>query len=130
VDVGLSLLPVALGFVITLALMRLLAIDLNFMNIIVLPMVFGLGVDDGIHFVHRLREDGARNPAVALTGAGRPIIVTSLTTMVGFGSLVLADNPGLRSIGHLALIGVGACLVCSVVTLPAVLLAFRKRTPG
>jgi len=128
-DVVLALTPVSLGFLLTLTLMNLFSVQLNFMNIIVLPMIFGLGVDDGIHFVHRLREGGRSDVFAALHGAGKPIVITSLTTLVGFGSLVLAENPGLRSIGHLALLGISVCMICSVVVLPAFILAVRSNEP-
>jgi predicted RND superfamily exporter protein len=128
--VALALLPVTLGFVLTLGAMQVLGLGLNFLNVIVLPMIFGLGVDDGIHFVARLRQSESNDPHAALRSAGVPILITSLTTMVGFGSLVLAENPGLRSIAYVAVIGIAACLVCSVVLLPALVALVRRTHEG
>ncbi len=124
--VALALIPVCAGFAVTLACMKVLGINLNFMNIIVLPMIFGMGVDDGIHFISRLSERGSGGPIEALLGTGKPIMLTSLTTMAGFGSLVAANNPGLRSIGAVALLGVFICLVFSTILLPSLIILGRK----
>jgi len=113
-----ALLPAASGFLLTLSVMKLTGLRLNFMNVVVLPMILGIGVDDGIHFVHRFRESRAGGWRRALRGAGMPIVMTSLTSMVGFGSLVLADNAGLRSVGWVALIGLASCMLCTLMLLP------------
>jgi predicted RND superfamily exporter protein len=114
----LALIPSAGGFLVTLSAMKFVGVDMNFMNVIVFPVILGIGVDDGIHFVHRWKEKGSGGWARALNGAGMPIVMTSLTSMVGFGSLVLADNPGLRSLGWVAILGLGACMVSTLLVLP------------
>jgi len=128
----LALLPAAFGFGFTLSVMKLTGLRLNFMNVVVLPMILGIGVDDGIHFVHRWREKGLERWREALHGAGMPILMTTLTSMAGFGSLVLADNPGLRSVGWVALIGLSACMIFTLMLLPFLCrLAERKEAePG
>ncbi|MHC4601476.1 MAG: efflux RND transporter permease subunit, partial [Planctomycetota bacterium] len=113
-----SLVPCVAGFCLTLSVMKLTGIDLNFMNVVVFPVILGIGVDDGIHFVHRWREKEGGDWRAALEGAGMPIVMTSLTSMVGFGSLVLADNPGLRSLGWVAILGLAACMVSTLTILP------------
>ncbi|MHC5036607.1 MAG: efflux RND transporter permease subunit [Planctomycetota bacterium] len=124
-----ALMPAAFGFLITLSAMKLLNLPLNFMNIVVFPMILGIGVDDGIHFMHRWRE--GEDWRKALTGAGMPIVMTSLTSMVGFGSLVLADNAGLRSVGWIAILGLGACMGCTLMIMPPLCrLMERKRIAG
>ncbi|MBN2382771.1 MMPL family transporter [bacterium] len=127
----LSLLPLGLGVLWTLAIMRLLDLQLNFINMIVTPMLIGIGIDDGIHIVNHYRlqrkDDLARhNDFELLTIPGKGIVLTSLTTMIGFGSLSMAHYPGLQWIGLLTVLGVFLCLAFSTVFLPALIYAGHK----
>ena len=72
--------------------------------------------------VHRFRLEQEDGMVVALAHTGRAILVASLTTMVGFGSLAFASHRGMASLGTLLFLGVGACLVAAVVVLPNLLL--------
>ena len=116
---ALALLPLLLGMVWMLGGMALLGLRINFMNIFVATMVIGIGVDYGVHLLHRWYESGGRPDA--LEGTSRAIAVAALTTMVGFGSLVLSHFPGLRSVGSAAVFGALATAVASITVLPAVL---------
>ncbi len=119
---ALALMPLALGMVWMLGFMSFFGQSINFMNIFVITMVIGIGVDYSVHFLHRWTETGG-DPA-ALAGISRAIAVAALTTIVGFGSLVLSHYPGLRSVGFAAILGALATAVISVTVLPVVL---RKR---
>jgi predicted RND superfamily exporter protein len=105
--------------------MRLLQVDFNFINITISPLLIGIGVDSGIHIIHRYLEERAISIDGAVERAGRmtavAVLVTSLTTMLVFGSLLIARTPGLRLLGVSALLGIGFTLLFSVVFLPAVL---------
>ena len=133
-----ALVPLAWGLVAMLAVMKCVGLDLNYINVIVFPVVIGIGIDDAIHVVHRFRtsqvrtEAGARSAADAVAVTGRAIVLTSLTTMVGFASLALSEFRGLISLGLVAVIGVAACLVGSLFVLPAILewRAGRERAGG
>ena len=94
-------------------------IDLNPANLIVLPLVLGIGVDDGVHVVHDFRLQRFRYRTSASTI--NAILLTSLTSMIGFGSMMVASHRGLYSVGLVLVIGVGSCLFVSLVTLPAIL---------
>ncbi len=115
--------PLILGYVWMLGGMKLLQIDFNFINITISPLLIGIGVDNGIHILHRYAEERAIEPEGAIERAGRmtavAVIVTSLTTMLVFGSLLLARTPGLRLLGTSALLGIGFALVFSLLFLPA-----------
>ncbi len=115
----LALLPLLLGMVWMLGGMAMLGLRINFMNIFVATMVIGIGVDYGVHLLHRWYESGGQS--AALQGTARAIAVAALTTMVGFGSLVLSHFPGLRSVGSAAVFGALATAVASITVLPAVL---------
>jgi predicted RND superfamily exporter protein len=103
--------------------MRLLGMHFNFANLVVVPLIIGVGIDNGVHVVHRMRHEGERGMTVVLRHTGRAIIIAGLTTMTGFGSLALASHQGLASLGLSLLIGVGACVITAIVVLPNLLVA-------
>ena len=117
--------PLALGYIWMLGGMRLMAIDFNFLSITISPLLIGIGVDNGIHILHRVMEERQLDPDGAIErGASTTavaVIVTSLTTMLVFGSLVIARTPGLRLLGISALLGIGFSLVFALLFLPAAL---------
>lgn len=95
----LAALPMGIGILETLGLMGLLDIPLNPANMIVLPLTLGLGLDTGINLVHEMRcrrgrYRGASNPVLVA------VVVNTLTTMVGFGALMVANHQGLQSLGR------------------------------
>ncbi len=115
----LALLPLFLGMVWMLGGMAFLGLRLNFFNIFVLTMIVGIGVDYGIHFLHRFYETAGDVGQV--TETAKAIAVAALTTMVGFGSLVLSHYPGLRSVGAAAILGALATALLGITLLPALL---------
>ena len=123
--VGMALCPLLGGVAYMLGLSALLGIELNPANAVVVPLILGIGIDDGIHIVHRYRERKDVGAAVKLTG--RAVIMTSLTTMVGFGSLSTSHFPALASLGHIALLGIGSCLLTSLLLLPSLLMLVGKK---
>ncbi len=108
-----------MGAMIMFGVMGLLGIDLNPANLIVLPLVLGIGVDDGVHVIHDFREQ--RGTYRTSSSTINAIVLTSLTSMIGFGSMMVASHRGLYSVGMVLVIGVGSCLIVSLVTLPALL---------
>jgi predicted RND superfamily exporter protein len=120
----LVLTPRALGLLWMLGLMVMSGMKLNLFNIVVLPSVIGIGVDNGVHVYHRYREEGRNSLLFVLRNTGLAILMTTLTTIVGYSGLILAHHPGLNSIGDLAVIGIGATFVAAIVVLPAMLQFF------
>lgn len=123
--VGMALTPLLAGVAYMLGASALLGIELNPANAVAVPLILGIGIDDGIHIVHRYREKKDVGQAVKLTG--RAVIMTSLTTMVGFGSLSTSHFPALASLGQLALLGIGSCLLTSLLLLPSLLMCVGKK---
>jgi predicted RND superfamily exporter protein len=117
----LALLPLVVGLLWMLLLMEAFSLKLNFYNLVVLPAVLGIGNDAGVHMVHRYREEGRGSLLHVLRSTGEHVTMGSLTTMVGFGGLLLSFHPGLRSIGELAVVGVGTTLLAALLFLPALL---------
>jgi hopanoid biosynthesis associated RND transporter like protein HpnN len=121
----LALLPVVFGTWALLGLVGALGIPLNPANMIVLPLILGIGIDGGVHVVHDFRSQSGR---FRLTGSTTTaVVMTALTNMVGFGSLMTASHRGLVSLGRMVTLGVGCCLVMSLVTLPAMLRWISER---
>ena len=121
--------PLAIGVLWMGVVMYLLGMKLNFFNIVVLPSVIGIGVDNGVHIYHRYREEGAGSLYYVLKNTGLAVTMTTMTTIVGYSGLILARHPGLNSIGDLAIIGIGSTYVTAMIALPAMLQFFeRNRT--
>ena len=118
----LALVPVFVGTIWMLGFMRALGLSFNFANLVAVPIVLGVGIDAGVHIVHRLRLEGNDGIMTAVSHTGRAILIASLTTMVGFGSLMFATHRGMASLGALLVIGVGACSVAALIVLPNVLI--------
>jgi len=115
-----AILPMLLGLVMMFGVIGLLDLPLNPANMIVLPIIIGIGIDYGIHLVHDYRHRcGDRYTISASTATS--ILITSLTTFVGFGSMMIASHRGLQSLGRIFVIGMACCLITSVIVLPAML---------
>lgn len=147
-----AMLPALFGLVTLLALMTWLDIPLNPANMIALPLVLGIGVDDGVHLTEQFRQkrwglggsttnlnatsdntdvdlDTIRNrrPAYVLEpGTNLAILLTSVSTMLGFGSLMVAHHRGLFSLGWVLTVGIGLCWCFSVLLLPALFSAMVR----
>ncbi|MGA2954777.1 MAG: MMPL family transporter [Thermodesulfobacteriota bacterium] len=117
------LLPVILASLWTLGLMGLFKIDLNFMNLVVFTMILGIGVDYGVYILYRGLESTSVRLETGLEQVSKGVLLAGLTTLWGFGSLVFSSYPGLRSMGTVALMGVGFSLLIALTLVPVL---FRK----
>jgi uncharacterized protein len=114
--VALCLAPLLCGLSATFLAMRLLGIEFNLVTAAIAPILIGIGVDDGIHMVERLRA--GQEVSVALREAGSSEIVTTLTTVGAFSCLALASIPGVRQAGLLGAVGLVTCLLASLHLVP------------
>jgi hypothetical protein len=121
----LAMAPLLLGVVWTIELMGVFGLQFNLANFFAVPILIGVGVDNGVHILHRYREN--RGQSFTLGSTRRAAILTSLTTMAGFGCLALASHLGLRSLGLVMVVGSAACLIATVVILPAALVILAGR---
>jgi predicted RND superfamily exporter protein len=96
-------------------------IKINFLNFIALPITFGIGVDYGVNVFQRYREEGPGSIVSVVRNTGGAVALASLTTMIGYGSLLIAGNQAFVSFGLLAVLGEITCVIAAVVTLPAFL---------
>jgi hypothetical protein len=119
-DTALAFFPLGLATALTGAAMALLGQPFNFANVIVLPMLVGMGVDNGVHLVHRHRTRPDEVDVLASSTA-RAVFFAALATVLSFGSMAFASHRGIASFGLLLTLGVALTLVCYVIVLPAVL---------
>ena len=91
------------------------------------PLLIGSGVDYGIYIISRYLEDQRHDVFAAIHETGQSMFLSSLTTVIGFGSLVFVDNQGLASLGYMCSIGIIICAVSSVIVLPAMLRLWGKK---
>jgi predicted RND superfamily exporter protein len=118
VDMVYVLVPVLLAGLLTLATSILAGHPLNFANVIALPLLFGLGIASGIHFVMRAREEPP-GADLFLTSTPRASLFSTLTTIFSFASLAVSDHEGIKSMGILLAIAILWTLVATLVLLPA-----------
>jgi len=114
-----SVVPLVLGLVTMLGIMSMADEPLNFMNIIILPILLGFGVSHGLYLLHRFLE--GTSPVVALQSVGAAVASSTLTAIAGFAALFAASHKGLQSMGLVACIGLTMTLIVSFTVLAAVL---------
>jgi predicted RND superfamily exporter protein len=121
----LAAVPLLAGMIWMLGIYPLLGLKLNMINIAVIPLVIGMGIDFGIHIVHRFRVEQDLETVYLFTG--KAVFLSALTTMIGFGSLALIGSfPSIASIGAILFLGIATCLIATMVLLPALLSLVRR----
>ncbi|MGD8375699.1 MAG: MMPL family transporter [Acidobacteriota bacterium] len=126
----LAVLPVLLGSLWTFGIWGTLDVPLDLFCLAVLPVMLGIGVDDGLHVLHRTRASPSGGIVSSVEGAGAAMVVTTLTTAAGFGSLYLSHVPGLRNGGTMIAVGVLLTLLVTVSVVPALAGLGERRRRG
>jgi hopanoid biosynthesis associated RND transporter like protein HpnN len=116
-----AILPLAMGVVMSLGIMGVCGMPLNPANMIAFPLILGVGVDNGVHVIHDYLLRRAEGHTTISHAIGRGVMVKALTTMIGFGTLMISSERGLASLGFILTLGVGCCMTAALVVLPAVL---------
>ena len=121
----LCLMPLFFGIFLMLGFMHFFGLAFNLANIITLPLIIGIGVDNGILILQRFRHE----PDIALftRNTGRAILMSNLSTIAGFAALSLAQHQGIASLGQIMTIGVGATMLVSLITLPAMIHLLKQK---
>ena len=120
----LALIPVGVGSLWMLGLMGLCGIDFNPANIMTLPLVIGIGVTNGIHILNRFAEE--QHPSILAKSTGKAVLISGLTTIAGFGSLIAAKHRGIESLGYVMATGTATCMIVGLTFLPALLNLLAK----
>jgi predicted RND superfamily exporter protein len=103
-------------------------VKINFANFIAFPITFGIGVDYSVNVITRYVQDGERDITGAVRSTGGAVALCSMTTIIGYSSLLLAKNKALFLFGLVAVTGEVACLSAAVLALPAWLM-LASRVP-
>lgn len=127
-DIAILLFPLFLAASLTTAAGVIFNIPFNYANVIVLPLLLGIGVDSGIHLVMRQRQMSDRDTLYG-TSTPRAVLFSALTTVASFGSLMISAHRGTASMGQLLSIAIAFTLLCTLIVLPA-LLRWRDRRPA
>jgi hypothetical protein len=96
------------------------------MSITAIPLIIGIGIDNGIHLVRRYRESADRSILEVARASGAALIQSNLTTMVGFGALTASSFAPLAEMGTVTVLGVALALAAALIAVPAVILVSRK----
>lgn len=130
-DVAGSAIPLVIGAVVMCGSIPLLGLAFNHANVVIVPLLLGLGLEASAHIVHRYRESAEENGGVArlsdlLSGTGSAVFVGTLTTVWGFTVMLFAEYRAMYWMGLLMTIGKGATLAASLLVLPALLVVLKK----
>jgi len=130
-DVLLAMVPAALGWVWMVGGMKPAGLQLDIANLVALPLLLGIGIAGGVHMVHRTRQSrrdsgGPARLVELVSGTGAAVLVSFVTTMVGFGALTAGGYGAMESFGGILVLGVGFCLLATVVVLPALLVVLGR----
>ncbi len=116
-----AMIPLVAGFIWMIGLMKLIGMQLTIVNVMGLPMIIGIGIDYGVHIVHRWRIEGSNKVNKIFASTGKAILLSAITTMLAFGSLIFSIWRGFGSLGAAMFIGVGACFLSTVIILPGII---------
>ena len=122
----LALLPATITMVTTCGLVALTPVHFDYLNIVMIPVLFGLGVDGGIHIMTRFNEN--QNAGLTMQQTSRAITGALVTSGLGFGAMLLTSHPALRSLAALSLVGLACNLLSCLVGLPSLLAVLSKRS--
>jgi uncharacterized protein len=126
-DTLLVMLPLLLSGILLGAAMVILHTPFNFANVIALPLLLGIGADNGIHMVRRIRHAPPRTGNPLRTSTARAVVFSALITACSFGNLLFTPHPGMVSMGLLLTVGVGLTLLCTLLLLPALLITTHHK---
>ncbi|HTY81005.1 MAG TPA: MMPL family transporter [Candidatus Bathyarchaeia archaeon] len=124
----LALLPLVLGLLWTLGLMKVFGIRFNLANIWGLPLIIGTSAEFGLNMMFRYLEGRSHGGPLVARSTVMAVALSGVQTMVGFGSLMIATHRGIFSLGMLLTIGMACGLAASLIVLPVVLRGMLRRS--
>jgi predicted RND superfamily exporter protein len=117
------------GVLLMLGTMGFMVWKINFLNFIALPITFGIGVDYAVNMFGRYREEarrGTRSMGRVIRSTGGSVVLASVTTIIGYGSLLLSGSQAFVSFGRIAVLGEFSCIFAAVICMPAVWLTLKR----
>jgi uncharacterized protein len=124
-DTLIAMAPLLLSAAVLAAIGVIFNLPFNFANVLVLPALLGIGIDSGIHLVHRWRHMAGESDPLLETSTARGVVQSTLTTIASFGTLAISPHPGMASLGLLLTLGLSLILVANLILIPA-LVAGRR----
>lgn len=121
------IIPLALGMLATLFFMSYFNIRLSFFNMMIIPTLIGMGIDNSVHLMNRYEAMGKSNIYFAYKNIIGSITISTATTMIGFAGLLTANHQGLNSIGELAIIGMSSMWFMIFIPMPAILQLLNRK---
>ena len=125
-----ALAPVTIGTTVTFGVLCWMDTAFSIIPLVGVPLVVGLGVDDGLHVVHRMREDEALPADAAATSVGRAIVLTTATTCASVLGLLFSNHAGMEHLAIVFLVGLPLCLLASITLVPALAVLLGLRSSG
>ena len=119
-------LPVLSGLAFTIAIMIYTDSKLGLFNIVMLPVTLGIGIDGAIYLYQRYYTLGKGSVSEAVRAVIGPVFMSSSTTLVGFGGMILSQHMGLNTMGELAIIGISTCFIATFALQPGLILIAEK----
>lgn len=119
--------PLALSFASLYGIMALTGIKFDFINIIAIPLLVGIGIDDSVHINHRYLIEGPGHMTETLAKTGTAVALTTLTTMIGFSSFIPSLMRAMRSTGIVLSLAMALAFIFSVLFHPALLVLVTER---
>lgn len=116
-----TLIPLTFGVVWMVGIMHITGVQLNIVNVIGVPLILGMGIDTGVHIIHRYNIEGVNKIRIIFSTTGKAVLISSLTTFLAFGSLGFATHRGLASLGITLAIGITTVWLSTIVLLPAII---------
>jgi predicted RND superfamily exporter protein len=123
----LAVLPVLFGIGGVLAFGEYIGVDLNMISIMMIPLIIGIGIDDGIHILHRYKEEGPGSIPKVVQNTGKAVFLTTATTCLAFSSFLVAEHPGMRPMGGVPVLGLTLAFVAAVIFIPALISLILER---
>jgi predicted RND superfamily exporter protein len=123
----LAFLPLILGTFSLFGLMSLFDLSFNTANMIALPMILGIGADNGVHMIHRFREEKESSIQFLFGSTGKALLITYLDTLTSFVSLAFANHQGLAQLGRVVILGITCCTAAGILFLPSIMVLIIKR---
>jgi hypothetical protein len=115
-ELAIAVMPVIIGGGWTALVIEVFDLKFNYASIMALPILIGVGVDFGINLAHRARQEGSAKSAVRTTG--KAIGICASATLLGFGTLILSEHWGAKSLGIVLVVGIASCLVVALAIMP------------
>ena len=118
-DTLLATVPLIFGGAWLLEAMPLLGWEFNLANLFAVPIIIGMGVDNGVNMLYRWREERDKSSLILTKAVGKSVTICSLTTIAAFAALIPANHRGISSLGWVLSVGVMLILIATLIVLPA-----------